>query len=272
MSESPYRSIENPPEETVLNRFKEMFGDKKSAYETRYVASNSYGFGYITALSEKDKKTEAEANEYTLKIGQSKKPVTVTVHERPEGVILRGFTGWESAGEKLDNHDILEIFNEIRLAKELEPAEKLDGSKEQRARLVKKILKKGNRSGHNTVSNVTKNGFLTVERNHHGTIAFLVDGINKQELAFFVGPDGGITKIVKLIGRGQVHPRNLDIHRIHSTYISGEEMTPGEKNYDEAIRRLDENLETFKLPHMPETGFDEEKKIRNDVRGKIDHL
>lgn len=272
MSESPYRSIENPPEETVLDRFKEMFGDKKSAYETRYVASNSYGFGYITALTEKDKKTGEETNEYMLKIGQGKKPATVTVHEGPQGVALKGFTGWESAGEKLDRNGILEIFEEIRLAKELEPVEKLDGSKEQRAQRVEKILKNGNRSGHNTVSNVTKNGFLTVERNHHGTIVFLVDGINQRELAFFVSPDGGITKIVKLIGRGQVQPRNLDIHRIHSTYISGEEMTPGEKTYDEAIRRLDENLETFKLPHVSGPDFDEAKEIRSGVRGKIDKL
>lgn len=268
MSESPYRSIENPPEETVLNRFKEIFGDKKSAYETRYVASNSYGFGYVTVLSEKDKETKTETNEYTLKIGQGKKPATVTVHEGPQGVVLRGFTGWESAGEKLDNHDILEILNEIQLAKELEPAEKLDGSKEQRAEIVKKILAKGNRTGHNTVSNVTKNGFLTVERNHHGTIVFLVDGINQQELAFFVSPDGEITKIVKLIGRGQVQPRNLDIHRIHSTYISGEEIQAGAKGYDENIRRLDENLETFKLPFTTETS-PESGEVRREIRKKI---
>jgi len=278
MQKSPYRDLENSPEEKILDRFKEIFGDKKTPYESKYVASNSYGFGYVEAHTENDQKSGGELTTYSLEIGKVGKPITIKIKNSEMGTFMNGYKGFESANDKLNRHQIEEIINEIQLSHELkrEIFEPINGNKNKRAKIIAGIQKKGTGSSHTWVSNVTADGLLSLEKKTTRTQGLLIIELEvpgeKKRLRFSVNADGDVAEIVKEKSEG-MERKTLEIERIRGGFSNRKEIKKGTKEFDEAIGLLDKNLETFKLPFNNETPESEDaNEIRSGVRKKINNV
>ena len=91
MIESPYRDIENPPEERFLQRMEEIFLGEKNKYALKYIATNSYGFGHITRKKEgingKNEQNNEEIDTYAIVIGDSREPLTIEITKAPHGIL-----------------------------------------------------------------------------------------------------------------------------------------------------------------------------------------
>ncbi len=270
MIDSPYRTPETPAEEKILERFQEIFSGKQKPHESKYVASIHYGFGHISV-------NENAETHYTLVIGDSRKPITIILIQNDAGISLRGYYGMESSNKKLSHSEIESIVQEIQTAEELtpDPETSINGDQGKRTRTIGEIQKKGTRSSHSLVSNVTKHGLLSVEQKEDavrnpGIITIELER-EKTRLRFFINRAGEITKIETERNEGDRTPhKTLDIHRIRGGFSKRKELKPGSRDFESAAALLDESLETFKFPERNEEDpIDEKTMITGTVRDKI---
>lgn len=270
MNDSPYRTPETPAEEKILERFQEIFSGKQKPHDSKYVASTHYGFGHISV----------HGTDYTLVIGNSREPDTITLTQNDAEISLRGYHGMESADKKLSRSEIESIADEIQTAEELtpDPATSINGDPQKRMRTIGEIQKRGHRSSHSLVSNVTKHGLLSVEQKEDtvrnpGIITIELER-EQIRLRFFVNRAGEVTKIETEKNEGGRNPyKTLDIHRIRGGFSKRKELKAGSSDFQSAVRLLDDGLETFKLPRIDERNEedpdDERKTITANVRKKI---
>ena len=139
MIESPYRHIENPPEEKILQRMEEIFLGEKKIYATKFIATSSYGFGHITR---RKNPKDPESEVYTITVSNEHEPLIIEIIKTPSGISLEGFKGWKGSGKRIDHSEINNIINEITLNTELKTlTEKISNDPKKRLEKIKEIQK-----------------------------------------------------------------------------------------------------------------------------------